>query len=135
MLVWDRSIMENLLTASLTIPHKISFVTGEKERKRSAVEMSRPSGAGASSVADRTSETFWSKKSAKASAERPVAGCEAPSPPLPSPSLIVRQRDAGSRRVSIWDLQERPLLDRTSRCIDPNASTQCSRTAVESVFL
>src|SRR6218665_3921147 len=99
MLAWGRSIMENLLTASLTIRHKMSVVTGEKERKRSAVEMSRTSGAGASSVADRTSETFWSKKSAKASALRPVAGCEALSPPLPSPLLIVRQRDAGSRRV------------------------------------
>src|SRR6218665_3374832 len=92
------SFMENLLTASLTIRHTISVVTG-------AVEMSRTSGAGAPSVADLTSETFWSKKSAKASAERPVAGCEAPSPPLPSPSLIVRQRDAGSCRVSILDLQ------------------------------
>src|SRR6218665_2168173 len=98
------SFMENLLTASLTIRHTISVVTGAKERKRSAVEMSRTSGAGAPSVADRTSETFWSK-SAKASAETPVAGCEAPSPPLPSPSLIVHQRDAGSRRVSILDLQ------------------------------
>src|SRR6218665_402876 len=98
------SFMENLLTASLTIRHTISVVTGAKERKRSAVEMSRTSGAGAPSVADPTSETFWSKKLAKVSAERPVAGCEAPSP-LPSPSLIVRQRDAGSRRVSILDLQ------------------------------
>src|SRR6218665_1121811 len=99
------SFMENLLTASLTIRHTISVAMGAKERKRSAVEMSRTSGAGAPSVADLTSETFWSKKSAKASAERPVAGCEAPSPPLPSASLIVRQRDAGSRRVSILDLQ------------------------------
>src|SRR6218665_430088 len=63
--------------------------------------MSRTSGAGAGSVGDITSATFWSKKSAKASAERPLAGREAPSPFLPSPSLIARQREAGSRRVSI----------------------------------
>src|SRR6218665_2173242 len=99
------SFMENLLTASLTIQHTISVVTGAKGRKRSAVEMSLTSGAGAPSVADLTEETFWSKKSAKASAERPVAGCEAPSPPLPSPSLIVCQRDVGSCRVSILDFQ------------------------------
>src|SRR6218665_558475 len=43
---------------------------------------------GAPSVADLTSVTFWSKKSAKASAEKPLAGREAPSPFLPSPSLI-----------------------------------------------
>src|SRR6218665_4192854 len=53
------SFMENLLTASLIIRHTMSVVTGEKERKRSAVEMSRTSGAGPPSVADRTSETFW----------------------------------------------------------------------------
>src|SRR6218665_2305700 len=86
------SFMENLLTASLTIRHTMSVVTGAKARKQSPVEMSRPSGAGAPSVADLTTETFWSKKSA-------------PSPPLHSPSLIVRQRDAGSRQVSILDLQ------------------------------
>src|SRR6218665_2547897 len=97
------SFMENLLTASLTIRHTMSVVMGA--RKQSAAEMSRTSSAGAPSVADLNSETFWSKKSAKASAERPVAECEEPSPPLPSPSLIVRQRDAGSRRVSILDLQ------------------------------
>src|SRR6218665_603491 len=123
------SFMENLLTASLTIRHTISVVTGAKERKRSVVEMSRTSGAGAPSVADLTSETFWAKKLAKASAERPVAECEAPSPLLPSPSLIVRQRDDRSRRVSIFDLQYRPLLDRMSRCIDTSASTQCSLAA------
>src|SRR6218665_203776 len=99
------SFMENLLTASLTIRHMISDVTGAKEKRRSADKMSRTSGSGAPSVADLTSETFWSKKSVKASAERPVAKCEAPSPLLPSPSLIVRQRDARSRQVSIFDLQ------------------------------
>src|SRR6218665_1659237 len=118
------SFMENLLTATLTIWQTISDVTGPKERKRSADKMSRTFGAGAQSVADLTSATFWSKKSAKASAERPLAGREAPSPFLPSPSLIVRQRDAGSRQVSNLDLQKHPLLDRTSRCIDPNAYTQ-----------
>src|SRR6218665_881058 len=96
------TIMENLLTASLTIRHTISDVNGGKKRKRSADRMSRTSGAGAPSVADLTPETFWSKKSAKASAERPLAGRAAPSPFLPSPSLIASQRDAGSRRVSIW---------------------------------
>src|SRR6218665_3412944 len=129
------SFMENLLTATLTILHTISDVTGAKERKQSADKMSRTSGEGASSVADLTSATFWSKKSAKASAERPLAGREEPSPFLPSSSLIARQREAGSRWVLILDLQQRPLLDRTSRCIDPNASTQCSRAAVERVFL
>src|SRR6218665_777627 len=91
------SFMENLLTATmatLTIWHTISDVTGAKERKRSADKMSRTSGAGAPSVADLTSTTFWSKKSAKASAERPLAAREAPSQFLPSPSLIARQRDA-----------------------------------------
>src|SRR6218665_1211327 len=57
------SFMDNLSTASLTIRHTMSVVTGEKERKRSAFEMSRTSGAGAPSLADRSSETFWSKKS------------------------------------------------------------------------
>src|SRR6218665_83644 len=99
------SFMDNLLTAKLTIWKTISDVTGAKERKRSADKMSRTSGAGALSVANLTSATFWSKKSAKASAERPLAGREAPSPFLPSPSLIARQRDPGSWRVSILDLQ------------------------------
>src|SRR6218665_2012601 len=99
------SFMENLLTATLTIWQTISDVTGAKERKRSVDKMSRTSGASAPSVADLTSATFWSKKSAKASAERPLAGREAPSPFLPSPSLIACQRDAESRRVSIFDLQ------------------------------
>src|SRR6218665_1272792 len=99
------SFMENLLTASLTIrTHNVSCngCKGEETVSRRDVTHLR---AGAPSVADLTSETFWSKKSANASAERPVAGCEAPSPHLPNPSLIVRQRDAGSRRVSILDLQ------------------------------
>src|SRR6218665_2506388 len=65
--------MENLLTATLTIWQTISDVTGAKERKRPAGKMSRTSGAGAPSVADLTSATFWSKKSAKASAKRPLA--------------------------------------------------------------
>src|SRR6218665_1696756 len=99
------SFMENFLTATLKIWQTISDVTGAKERKRSADKMSRTSGAGAPSVADLTSATFWSKKSAKASAERPLAGREAPFPFLFSPSLIARQRDAGSLRVSILDLQ------------------------------
>src|SRR6218665_2234070 len=85
----------------LSYEGRISVATAANVRKRSAVEVSRTSGAGAPSVADLKSETFWSKKSAKASAERPVAGHESQSPPLPSPSLIVRQRDAGSRPVSI----------------------------------
>ena len=72
-LVGMGSFMENLLTASLTIRHTITIsdVTGAKERKRSADKMPRTFGAGAPSVDDLTSATFWSKKSAKASAERP----------------------------------------------------------------
>src|SRR6218665_2646421 len=49
------SFMENLLTASLTIWHKISDVTDAKEKRRSVVKMSRTSGAGAPSMADLTS--------------------------------------------------------------------------------
>src|SRR6218665_2258657 len=49
------SFRKNLLMASLTIRHTMSVVTGEKERKRSAVEMSRTDGAGAPSVADQSS--------------------------------------------------------------------------------
>src|SRR6218665_2061372 len=102
------SFIENLLTASFTIRHTLSDVTGANERKRSPIGMSHTSGAGAPSVAGLTSEIFWSKKSSKASAERPVVGCKAPSPPLPSPSLIVRQRDAdtmGACSTSIYALR------------------------------
>lgn len=49
---------ENLLTTSLTIRHTISDVMGAKERKRSAIKMSRASGVGAPLVAELTSETF-----------------------------------------------------------------------------
>ena len=52
------SFMEYLSTASLTIRHTTSDVTGEKERNRSGVEMSRNTGGGAPSVAALTSETF-----------------------------------------------------------------------------
>src|SRR6218665_114382 len=107
------SFIEYLSAAFLTNVQTTSVVTGTKADSRSDVEMSLNTGGGAPSVADLICATFLSKKSAKASAESPGSATGAPSPPLPSPSLMTRHRDAWSLPVSTRDLQKCFRFDRT----------------------
>src|SRR6218665_3844175 len=99
------SFIEYLSVATRTIVQITSVVTGMKVDSRSDVAMSLNTGGGAPSVADLISATLLPKESAKASAESPRSATGAPSPPLPSPSLMTRHRDAWSRPVSTRDLQ------------------------------